>query len=78
MAMSTSSTHVRTAQPGSQIRVVPLAPGLGAAMLLFLPVLASAQPPMPLSDPGPVAQTQAVGVIPSVRFAEPDVAAHRF
>ena len=51
---------------------------LGAASLAFLPVLASAQAPVLPAGPEPVAQTRAVGVIPSVRFAEPEAAAPRY
>lgn len=71
--MSIASMEVRTALPGRRIGFV----ALGAALLPFLPVLAFAQPPMPPAGPEPAAQKQAVGVIPSVRFAEPEAAAPR-
>ena len=72
--MRTSSTNFRTVPRGRGARVV----ALGAASLAFLPVLASAQAPVPPAGPEPVAQTRAVGVIPSVRFAEPEAAAPRY
>ena len=72
--MTISSASLRSAAPDRKIRIAALA----AAVLAFLPVLASAQPPLPLAGPEPAAQAQAVGVIPSVRFAEPEVAAPRY
>ena len=72
--MRTSSTIVRTVPRGRGSRLV----ALGAASLAFLPVLASAQTPVPPVGLEPVAQTRAVGVIPSVRFAEPEAAAPRY
>lgn len=72
--MRTSSTDFRTVPRGRGSRFV--APG--AAILALLPVLASAQPPVTAAGHELVAQTRAVGVIPSVRFAEPEAAAPRY